>query len=1307
MRSNYNAPRHQTESGGEIAVVGMAIRTVLYKDLKHFRRASFSGDGEALPADGATAFPEASPGAAALADAGWTGSPEFLEIGAERWIEDLEAALRNPEVDFASGILCGCAVGEEGGALALKALWAAERDGDSIYGILVPAPAGDFSRCALAEICDSADGRAGEILEPLFPHRRDVAQCRLGEPRAGEPLRAFQALATAILAVHLKTIPPGRTAAGPPVNSPPLFYGCDAPRPWIHGLPQPREAVVFGSLLPRTQVLIREYTGAHPQPLERLPGGRPTELYLAAADSREELVLLLRAEAERLRGGEQPPFAEFCRARCRETRGAYRFAAIAQSARDLAGKIDSAVTSLGTRERLFAERLGYYYARTGREGATGHAKTVFLYPGFNSEYPGMLADLCMYFPGTREWFDALDRYSDTSKPLLPSDLVYPPPEGLSAEEREKLLWDLKLGGPAGLVADLAMGELVEALGVRCDAAAGHSNGENAALIAADILRYRDKSAVLDMVARITLHYREGEQRHRSYLGHFLLVSGVEERELRALVDASGGKLRPAMENCVNQVVLYAAEAGEELAGKIRTLGGVCIVRPTERPYHTPLFEEHAGLLKDFYRKANVGEGIRPVYSTSTTEPFPSDPEGIRQLALRQWIRAVKFRQTVERLYEEGVRCFIETGPDATITAFVKDTLRGKEHVAIASNVPYRSGWEQLQHLAARLFVEGYEIRPEFFFEARGLADDRETAPARDTELSQGVTIPVRAAETGNGLLPEAVRESAIASHFELMDRFLESQRSVMSSMVALLKSGGLGDVPDVTPDVTFDAPVAAACEAPAVPHRPGSRTAAAPAPRQWRLTGDILERGENRYYAERLFDVSQDRFLLDHALGRRISDCHSELIPLPIVPFTISMTILAEAACRLAEGKHCLALTDIRGSRWLAADRGTLRLGIEAQRENGGPDTEEVRVRLYEIDRDSGRRYLAFEGSALMGARYPERPAPMPVRSEDIRQAQVPVEFFYSYCTYNGPVFQGIRQVLEFDESTIVSDLQVPPTERFRADGADPGFEIPGALLDSVGQLSGYWLVEQGIRDFGIFPFRCARYSQFAEAPRPGARFRSNCSIRRHAHIVTCSFDFLDDAGRVFARIEDMELRFYDNPWVRRFFVAHDPEDMFTTPDSESGPMVDGTEAIARRIDTLPGEFLHQSWNIWSRALAHLILNSRELDAWYRLPARDAAASQILLERLVAKDAVRVWARRELMEELLPADIEVTSADEGRVRAHSPLIPPAVTVPLISVRSVGEGAVAILGGAAPETAAEYSAAAGAAAFDGFRQTANV
>ena len=63
---------------------------------------------------------------------------------------------------------------------------------------------------------------------------------------------------------------------------------------------------------------------------------------------------------------------------------------------------------------------------------------------------------------------------------------------------------------------------------------------------------------------------------------------------------------------------------------------------------------------------------------------------------------MRFQETVEAMYADGVRIFVEVGPRGSLTAFVDEVLRGRPHLAVAGNVRSRSGVTQLHHMLGLL-----------------------------------------------------------------------------------------------------------------------------------------------------------------------------------------------------------------------------------------------------------------------------------------------------------------------------------------------------------------------------------------------------------------------------------------------------------------------------------------------------------------------------------------------------------------------------------------------------------------------------
>ena len=47
--------------------------------------------------------------------------------------------------------------------------------------------------------------------------------------------------------------------------------------------------------------------------------------------------------------------------------------------------------------------------------------------------------------------------------------------------------------------------------------------------------------------------------------------------------------------------------------------------------------------------------------------IPDDPDAIRELIVEHWTRPVEFRRTIETLYDEGARVFVEAGPRGNLT----------------------------------------------------------------------------------------------------------------------------------------------------------------------------------------------------------------------------------------------------------------------------------------------------------------------------------------------------------------------------------------------------------------------------------------------------------------------------------------------------------------------------------------------------------------------------------------------------------------------------------------------------------------
>jgi [acyl-carrier-protein] S-malonyltransferase len=197
------------------------------------------------------------------------------------------------------------------------------------------------------------------------------------------------------------------------------------------------------------------------------------------------------------------------------------------------------------------------------------------------------------------------------------------------------------------------------------AAAGHSLGEYAALVAAGALQFDDAVRLVD--ERAAAMADAGEL----HAGGMVALLGGDPRGVRALASRLG--LIVANDNAPGQLVLSGPiEAVAEAEETARDEAGARARRlDVSGAFHSPLMEPAAERLRAALEATPISEPQIPVYSNGTAAPFVD----VRSELSENLLRGVRWRETLLAMRTAGIERFVELGPGAVLTGLVKRTLQ--------------------------------------------------------------------------------------------------------------------------------------------------------------------------------------------------------------------------------------------------------------------------------------------------------------------------------------------------------------------------------------------------------------------------------------------------------------------------------------------------------------------------------------------------------------------------------------------------------------------------------------------------------
>jgi len=687
---------------------------------------------------------------------------------------------------------------------------------------------------------------------------------------------------------------------------------------------------------------------------------------------------------------------------------------------------------------------------------------------------------------------------------------------------------------------------------------------------------------------------------------FLAASCDEARLLAAMEGLP--RIALSHDNCPHQVIACGARASiATVAERLRQQQVFATVLPFVSGFHSPLFAGHIDWYRDFFGAAELAEPAVPVWSATTAARFPAALADKRQLALDHLLQPVRFRELTERLYADGVRVFVEVGT-GSLTGFIADTLGSAPHQALRSNHESRSGLGALQQLSAALWVEGLQFDTRLLAAAaEPLAIDEVEAPlaASSRKLALGVPLVRLSQPLESHLLPARFNPTA-SSSLPLIAANDAVGRLVRDTLADIERSGR---------------EVLAAWQQ----HRQSQPAAGAPP-----ATVAVFPRR-----VQRRLDIEQTiPYVKDHELYPQrpgwpiVADRH------PVVPMTMEVMLVREAVEEALPGQKVIEVGQIQAYNWLAVSE---------------PLTVELTLTAVDATRIDVEILGYFKARVTVAADYPAADLPTPAALQQPRETAVSAADLYREgWMFHGPAYQGVAAFTAIGDNGIDGQLRVPVGK--------------GALLDNMGQLAGYWVMEQP-QDCLAMPIGVDRIRFFAPDPLPGELTTAQIRITQLDALNCITTHQLRNAqGQLAVAIEGWRTRRYQMDkafWVASRKLSHHEASQRVPPN---------VALFEDRYDTaILRDYLSRRYLTTSERAVYDGLSPRRRRQW-------------LAGRVAAKDAVRAWLREHRgIAAIWPQEFAIVNDEAGAPELRSNV---TATLPAglhLSLAHKGTLAVAIVG----------------------------
>jgi [acyl-carrier-protein] S-malonyltransferase len=252
-----------------------------------------------------------------------------------------------------------------------------------------------------------------------------------------------------------------------------------------------------------------------------------------------------------------------------------------------------------------------------------------------------------------------------------------------ATEENDLLNQTQHTQPLMLTAGIATYRVyLQKNGLQANIHAGHSLGEYAALVASNAISFAD---ALPLV-KIRAEAMQGAVPEG--VGAMAAILGLDDETVRAVcAEAEQGEICEAVNfNSPGQVVIAGNKAAVERGMQLAKAKGAkrALPLPVSVPSHCALMKPAAEKLAEYLKNVTINTPIIPVLHNADVASY-NDSAKIKDALVRQLYSPVRWVETVQMIYAQGVTNSAECGPGKVLAGLTKRIVAELPCVALTSN----------------------------------------------------------------------------------------------------------------------------------------------------------------------------------------------------------------------------------------------------------------------------------------------------------------------------------------------------------------------------------------------------------------------------------------------------------------------------------------------------------------------------------------------------------------------------------------------------------------------------------------------